>query len=218
MHSRWVAAQGTRPSARLGHAAVLHTANGDGAAEKLLVFGGWSGRKYADNELRELHVSADWTWRRVLSGGQPPLARAYHTATRLAGQRMLIFGGHDAELRTFKRPSVLDLGAMAWHHPEAKGTPPAPRTGHAAVCLDGHRVLIHGGWEVQRARDRAVGPTARPTARPPVRAPSRPSAHPSRCPPRARRSRPSRTAKSATTCTRTSRCCARRRGSGPRPS
>ena len=127
---------------------MLHTANGDGVSEKLLVFGGWSGRKYAEPELRELHIGSDWAWRRVLSGGQPPLARAYHTATRLADEKVLVFGGHDADLRTFTKPSLLELSSMAWHHPEAvSGTPPAPRTGHAAVCLDGVRVLVHGGWE-----------------------------------------------------------------------
>ena len=42
---------------------------------------------------------------------------------------------------------VLDLATMAWFTPEVSGTPPAPRTGHAAVCLDGVRVLIHGGWD-----------------------------------------------------------------------
>ena len=148
--------RGTKPSARLGHSATLHTANSaDGAAEKLLVFGGWSGRKYAEPELRELHIGADWSWRRVLSGGQPPLARAYHTACRLDSQRLLVFGGHDAELRTFKQPHLLDLTSMAWHHPEGcvKGTPPAPRTGHQAICLDGRRVLIHGGWEPRVEQD-----------------------------------------------------------------
>ena len=139
--------RGVKPSARLGHAAALHTANGDGASEKLIVFGGWSGRKYAEPELRELHIGADWAWRRVLSGGMPPHARAYHTATRLGRERLLVFGGHDAELRTFRQPHVLDLSCMAWHHPTPSGAPPAPRTGHAAVCLDGVRVLIHGGWE-----------------------------------------------------------------------
>lgn len=36
---------------------------------------------------------------------------------------------------------------MAWSHPETSGAAPAPRTGHAAVCLDGARVLVHGGWD-----------------------------------------------------------------------
>jgi hypothetical protein len=49
-----------RPSARLGHSAVLHTANGQGA--KLLVFGGWNGaRKYAEPEVCELHTGLDWS-------------------------------------------------------------------------------------------------------------------------------------------------------------
>ena len=32
------------------------------------------------------------------------------------------------------------------------GEPPAPRSGHVACCLDGHRVLVHGGWD-PRAND-----------------------------------------------------------------
>ena len=42
---------------------------------------------------------------------------------------------------------------MTWHHPEVTGTPPLPRTGHVAVCLDGARVLIHGGWDYAAEED-----------------------------------------------------------------
>ena len=149
--------RGTRPSARLGHSAALHTANGDGQSEKLIIFGGWNGgSRYAEPELRELHISSDWAWRRVLHGGTPPLARAYHTATPLCGQRLLVFGGHDGELRTFVEAHVLDLSCMMWHHPTVSGAAPAPRTGHVATCLDGVRVLVHGGWEPSGGADEAA--------------------------------------------------------------
>lgn len=139
--------RGHRPSARLGHTATLHTANGEGASQKLLVFGGWNGAKYSDPELRELHIGSDWSWKRVLSGGKPPFARAYHTATRLADDRVLVFGGNDGD-KSFRRPHVLDLTSMAWSHPEeVRGEAPLARTGHAAVCLDGARVLLYGGWD-----------------------------------------------------------------------
>ena len=189
---------------------MLHATNGD--SERLLVFGGWSGRKYAGAELRELHIGegsrraappaaqstppplrrhhhaatttpppprrrtlaamppvvatpltrvcddaspplcalcaagSDWSWKRVLDSGKPPFARAYHSACLLAGGRLLIFGGHDEE-KTFRKPHVLDLGSMTWQHPSPAGDVPPPRSNHAAVCLDGTRVLIHGGWE-----------------------------------------------------------------------
>jgi hypothetical protein len=91
----------------------------------------------------------------VLHGGTPPLARAYHTATPLCGQRLLVFGGHDGELRTFVEAHVLDLACMMWHHPQVTGTPPPPRTGHVATCLDGVRVMVHGGWEPSGDGDEA---------------------------------------------------------------
>ena len=36
---------------------------------------------------------------------------------------------------------------MEWTSPAASGEVPRPRTGHAAVCLDGERVLVYGGWD-----------------------------------------------------------------------
>ena len=39
---------------------------------------------------------------------------------------------------------------MVWHAPQVRGEPPAPRSGHVACCLDGNRVLIHGGWDPTR--------------------------------------------------------------------
>lgn len=35
---------------------------------------------------------------------------------------------------------------MAWSQPSVRGSPPSGRSGHAAVALDGVRVLVHGGW------------------------------------------------------------------------
>ncbi|KAL3893731.1 MAG: hypothetical protein SGPRY_014031 [Prymnesium sp.] len=76
--------RGHRPTSRSGHSACLHTSNGKGA--KLLVFGGVGagGRKFAEPELHELHISSDWSWKRALSAGKPPFARAYHSATLIS--------------------------------------------------------------------------------------------------------------------------------------
>jgi len=118
--------RGHRPSARLGHTATLHAANGRGA--KLLVWGGvlGGGRRFAEPELHELHIGADWAWKRVLAGGaptppraaarpafprphsrpcagKPPFGRAYHSATRLSGGRVLVFGGNDGD-KSFRKP------------------------------------------------------------------------------------------------------------------
>ena len=64
---------------------------------------------------------------------------------------MLVFGGNDAT-HSFAAPHLLELRSMTWSTPTTTGEPPAPRTGHVACCLDGHRVLVHGGWD-PRAND-----------------------------------------------------------------
>jgi len=110
------------------------------------VLGGSSGRKYCDLELRELHIGSDWTWKRVLSGGKAPPKGMYHTATPIADDRLLTFGGNDDDT-AFGLVHVLDLASMTWHQPAVTGEPPPARTGHVATCLDGYRVLIHGGWD-----------------------------------------------------------------------
>lgn len=79
---------------------------------------------------------------RSYSGPKP---RAHHTAASLADDRLLCFGGSDGET-SFADAHVLDLSTMGWSQPTVRGAPPAARSGHAAVCLDGVRVLVHGGW------------------------------------------------------------------------
>jgi len=151
---------------------VLHQANHGAAsthAEKLLVLGGYNGvSKYADMELRELHIGADWAWRRVLSGalGSPgtrsysgPSPRAHHSTTRLAGDRLLCFGGADGE-GAYADVHILDLSTMAWSQPSVRGSPPSGRSGHAAVALDGVRVLVHGGWGRSSSSSVSAGATS----------------------------------------------------------
>ena len=135
--------RGHRPSARAGHTACVHEANGKGL--KMLVFGGVArGDRHLESTLHELHVGADWSWRKVLASGPQPDARAYHTCTMLGAERVLVFGGNDAA-HSFEQLHLLELASMSWSLPATRGTPPSPRTGHAALCLDGRRLLIHGG-------------------------------------------------------------------------
>ena len=110
----------------------------------MLVFGGVArGDRHLESTLHELHVGADWSWRKVLASGPQPDARAYHTCTMLGAERMLVFGGNDAA-HSFEQLHLLELASMSWSLPATHGTPPTPRTGHAALCLDGCRLLIHG--------------------------------------------------------------------------
>ena len=137
--------EGRIPAARWGHSAVA--LNG-----KLILFGG-SNTTHCFNDtwllelvLEEGRLVAVWTL--LLDGersaGPPP--RAGQTAC-LVKSCLYIFGGcHVSEV--FNDVWKLDLtapgGFLRWEEFKCRGTPPAPRVGHAAVVL-GDRIILSGG-------------------------------------------------------------------------
>lgn len=135
---------GPAPRPRSGHAAAL-------VGHEIVFWGGCQGRKWS-NDTHVLDVES-WRWRVALPQGPRPAPRTYHTATAVRGGRVVIFGGNDAE-RSFGDVHVLDAGGAgagagkwSWSAPVVVGDAPGPRTGHCAVPLDEHRVLVHGGWD-----------------------------------------------------------------------
>ena len=133
------------PDARWGHSAVSWNGN-------LVLFGG-SNTQHCFNDTWILNVSADEedpkrllaTWRllKLASDVRPP-SRAGQTVS-IVNDSLYVFGGcHISDV--FNDLWTLDLNSPnpTWREFHVKGTPPAPRVGHAAVVL-GDRVVFSGG-------------------------------------------------------------------------
>lgn len=131
------------PPPRSGHSCV---AFGGG----LVVFGGWDGRGL----LHDVCLCNGAAWRRPRPAGKCPAPRACHSATIIAGDRMVVHGG----LASFDQHSpsccvleealhILDLTLLQWSAVQFSGAPPSPRAFHCAVALPGQTssLLVLGG-------------------------------------------------------------------------
>lgn len=135
---------GEVPSGRSGHAAAM-------VDHDLVVFGGVKGSKWL-NTVSILNTQ-NWVWRQVKIQGSAPKPRSYHSATRVGTNKIVIFGGNDAEqslatVHVLEKVQSDDGEVWQWTHPMVTGYGPTPRTGHSAELLsDGKSVYIHGGWD-----------------------------------------------------------------------
>ncbi|PWZ21908.1 Acyl-CoA-binding domain-containing protein 4 [Zea mays] len=84
------------------------------------------------------------TWSIVRTYGKPPVSRGGQTVT-LVGTTLVLFGGEDAERCLLNDLHILDLETMTWDDVDAIGTPPSPRSDHAAACHADRYLLIFGG-------------------------------------------------------------------------
>lgn len=72
-----------------------------------------------------------------------PESRCSHTAT-VVGSKIFVFGGsRDGKL--LNDVQLFDTASGRWTIPRVLGTPPAPRSNHSAVLLNGERILVFGG-------------------------------------------------------------------------
>jgi N-acetylneuraminic acid mutarotase len=143
---------GDAPSNRSGHTATRLDSN------LVVVFGGVKGRKW----LNTVHVldCTVWKWITVKVAGTAPPPRSYHTAVVVGTNRMIVFGGNNAD-QCFDSVHVLEkscstddtssgssIDSWQWSHPTTTGVKPVARTGHSATVLeDGRTVLVYGGWD-----------------------------------------------------------------------
>ena len=67
----------------------------------------------------------------------------------LIGNRIYVFAGEDPHRRPLADLWYLDLNTMAWGSPEVTGTPPSPRSAHAATAYQNRYLLVFGGVEGQ---------------------------------------------------------------------
>jgi hypothetical protein len=138
---------GDIPKGRSGHTATL-------LGHELVVWGGVSGHKF----LQKVAVldTLRWVWHTPTIHGTAPRPRSYHTATA-CGTKMVVFGGNDAE-QCFSSVHVLErTSTWEWSNVQTKGTPPCPRTGHAAVVWHDDTICIYGGWDPNDENDVVFG-------------------------------------------------------------
>ncbi|CAN6297326.1 unnamed protein product [Urochloa humidicola] len=84
------------------------------------------------------------TWSDVRTYGKSPVSRRGQTVT-LVGTTLVLFGGEDAKRCLLNDLHILDLETMTWDDVDAVGTPPPPRSDHAAACHADRYLLIFGG-------------------------------------------------------------------------
>ncbi|XP_020585661.1 acyl-CoA-binding domain-containing protein 4 [Phalaenopsis equestris] len=84
------------------------------------------------------------TWSNLRTYGKPPISRGGQSVT-LVGTTLVMFGGEDAKRSLLNDLHILDLETMTWDDIDAIGTPPSPRSDHAAACHAERYLLIFGG-------------------------------------------------------------------------
>lgn len=144
---RWreIAANGTWPTPRFSHTAVL---SADG--RRMLLFGG--NNFDAVNELFSFDIGRR-EWSRVKPEGAPPSKRYGHAAIATTDGRMLIFGGFNGTFLDDVHELTLgdDDEPPRWRRVDTSGSAPSARDGHsAALAPDGVAVLIFGGFDGER--------------------------------------------------------------------
>lgn len=114
---------------------------------KIVMYGGWDGKKWLSDVYLLDTISLEWTELSVTGSLPPP--RCGHTATMLE-KRLLVYGG-----RGGGGPIMGDLWALkglieeenetpGWTQLKLPGQPPSPRCGHT-VTSGGHHLLLFGG-------------------------------------------------------------------------
>ncbi|VAI14340.1 unnamed protein product [Triticum turgidum subsp. durum] len=84
------------------------------------------------------------TWSILRTYGKSPSSRGGQSVTRV-GDTLVVFGGEGGGRSLLNELHVLDLETMTWDEFESTGTPPSPRSEHAAACYADRYLLIFGG-------------------------------------------------------------------------
>ncbi|RCV18938.1 hypothetical protein SETIT_3G343400v2 [Setaria italica] len=84
------------------------------------------------------------TWSSLRTYGSSPSSRGGQSVT-LVGDTLVVFGGEGHGRSLLNDLHILDLETMTWDEFETTGTPPSPRSEHAAACFAERYLLIFGG-------------------------------------------------------------------------
>lgn len=137
---------GVIPGARDGHSACV-------IGHHMYTFGGFEEiieRFSQDVHALDLHTMK-WTY--IITRGNPPSFRDFHSATALCENRMYIFGGRGDEMGPFHSQrdvysneiAYLDTSTNMWHWPETKNNIPHGRRSHSAFVYREY-LYIFGGF------------------------------------------------------------------------
>ncbi|KAK7269350.1 hypothetical protein RIF29_22075 [Crotalaria pallida] len=110
---------------------------------KLLSIGGHTKDPSESLEVKMFDLQTT-TWSTLKTYGKPPVSRGGQSVT-LAGTTLVIFGGQDAKRTLLNDLHILDLETLTWDEIDADGTPPSPRSDHAAAVLAERYLHIFGG-------------------------------------------------------------------------
>ncbi|CAH8272417.1 unnamed protein product [Arabidopsis lyrata] len=84
------------------------------------------------------------SWSILKTHGKPPISRGGQSAT-LVGKSLVIFGGQDGKKSLLNDLHILHLDTMTWDEMDVVGSPPTPRSDHAAAVHAERYLLIFGG-------------------------------------------------------------------------
>ncbi|KAF8708703.1 hypothetical protein HU200_030085 [Digitaria exilis] len=114
---------------------------------KIVMYGGWDGKKWLSDVYIMDTMSLEWT-ELAVTGSVPP-ARCGHSATMIE-KRLLIFGGRGGagpimgDLWALKGITEEDNETPGWTQLKLPGQSPSPRCGHS-VTSGGPYLLLFGG-------------------------------------------------------------------------
>ncbi|KAG6557028.1 hypothetical protein Mapa_000953 [Marchantia paleacea] len=110
---------------------------------KLLMVAGHSKELSESVTVRSFDTTS-LQWSNLESYGQAPVARGGQTVTKV-GNNLVMFGGEDSKRRLYNDLNILDLETMTWDAIDAGGTPPSPRSDHAATVHEDRYLFVFGG-------------------------------------------------------------------------
>ncbi|XP_062091852.1 protein GLUTELIN PRECURSOR ACCUMULATION 3 [Humulus lupulus] len=117
------------------------------ANRKIVMYGGWDGKKWLSDVYVLDTMSLEWTELPVTGSLPPP--RCGHTAT-MVEKRLLVYGGRGgggpimSDLWALKGLVEEDNETPAWTQLKLPGQAPSPRCGHT-ITSGGHILLLFGG-------------------------------------------------------------------------
>ncbi|XP_039118330.1 LOW QUALITY PROTEIN: protein GLUTELIN PRECURSOR ACCUMULATION 3-like [Dioscorea cayenensis subsp. rotundata] len=114
---------------------------------KIVMYGGWDGKKWLSDVYILDTISLEWTELSVSGSAPPP--RCGHSVT-MVEKRLLVYGGRGGgglimgDLWALKGLIEEDNETPGWTQLKLPGQPPSPRCGHT-VTSGGHYLLLFGG-------------------------------------------------------------------------